>query len=91
MGNKAYDSYGYSLQEFLNKAIAEGRTDYAEVFNDALIKAAEGDPTLASHICKTIANYDTVDGVEGVDIFRISLKEYNIQHTCDVNNPQGCM
>ena len=57
MANKAYDSYGYSLQEFLNKAIAEGRTDYAEVFNDALIKAAEGDPTLASHICKTIANY----------------------------------
>ena len=29
MANKAYDSYVYSLQEFLNKAIAEGRTDYA--------------------------------------------------------------
>ena len=85
---KVYDDYGYDLNELRLKALEEGKNEYAKVFNEALIDAAQGDPTTAAHICQKIAGFMSMNTT--MNIFDIALVELDIAHVCDVHNPAAC-
>lgn len=73
------DDYGINLIVLRDKAIAEGKRDYAEAIEAAITKAIAGDNTLYTKICRDVAY---VIGNTTMDPLRIGIEHFLPEDSC---------
>lgn len=73
------DDYGINLMELKERAVAEGKNEYAIIFDEAINEAKNGNTEWYTRICRDIA---FMVANTGMDALRIELSHIQKNDAC---------